>query len=230
VEGSLAERRARTHAIVEGALLGDITIVFLMIGVYLPLLPIAAITQALGVIPLVLLMHRRGFGVTLMAMVASYILFSALVGPLLGLLAIDVGVAALLLGTGRLLGLGPVVNTLWTGVVYAVLDRIVPTLASVIIFRYPVKDLIRSSRNFIHLIFQFGTLVLTQAHQVGAIPLSAVHTWNSWRGPATDNWLAFWVALLVLSGVLTMYLAVLVTEIILGQLPENLLRRQEESA
>lgn len=209
--------RVRTHAIVEGALLGDITIVFLLMRAFFPVPPVRALIKAVAVIPFIMLTQRRGVRLTVLAGLASFILFSALVGPLLGLAAIDVAVAGILIGAGRRWGIGPALNTLWAGVAYTVLDIIMPTIASLFIFRYPVGELIKSARNFVGLVFKLGTWVLQQAHA----PASAVHTWQSWEGPAADNWAIAWLAVSLLYGLLNIYLAVLVSEMVLRQIPEQ---------
>src|SRR5438270_4543892 len=116
---TLLARRDRTHAIVEGALLGDIAIVFLLMRVYLPVPIVRTILRTFAAVPMVMLMQRRGIKLTILASIASYVLFSALVGPILALAAIDVAVSGILLGIGRKAGLSMAVNTLWTGVAYA---------------------------------------------------------------------------------------------------------------
>lgn len=209
--------RARTHAIVEGALLGDITIVFLLMRAFFPVPPVRALIKAVAVIPFIMLTQRRGIKLTVLAALASYILFSALVGPLLGLAAIDVAVAGILIGAGRRWGMGPAINTLWTGVAYTVLDIIIPTIVSIIIFQYPIHSLVKSARNFVGLVFKFGAFVLQHAHA----PASVLSTWQSWRGPVTANWPIAWLAVSLLYGLLNIYLAVLVSEMVLRQIPEQ---------
>ena len=221
-EQALLRRRDRTHAIVEGALLGDIAIVFLLMRVYLPVLVVRTLIRAVASVPFVMLTQRRGVKMTILAAIASYILFSALVGPILALSAIDVAVAGILIGVGRNVGIGAALNTLWTGPVYAVLDLIIPAIASVIIFRYPVKDLVTSARNFVKLVFRFLTWVL----QHSGAPPSAIHSVRGWEAPAVAHWQYAWLATSVVYGLLTMYLAVLVTEMVLRQLPNQTLERQ----
>src|SRR5579859_8198259 len=151
---SLLKRRGRTHAIVEGALLGDIAIVFLLMRVYLPLPVVRTLTRTVATIPFVMLVQRRGIKLTFLAAVASYILFSALVGPLLALTALDIAMAGLLAGIGRHAGLNVGWNTLWTGPVYAILDLVLPTIASIYVLRFPIKTLVQSARNFVKLLFR----------------------------------------------------------------------------
>jgi hypothetical protein len=127
----LLRRRSRTHAIVEGALLGDIAIVFLLMRVYLPLPVVRTLLRTIASVPFVMLVQRPGLRVAILAAIASYILFSALVGPLLGLSAIDIAVAGILIGLGRKVGLPTLLNKIWAAVAYAILDLIIPTIASV---------------------------------------------------------------------------------------------------
>jgi hypothetical protein len=209
--------RVRTHAIVEGALLGDITIVFLLMRAFFPVPPVRALIKAVAVIPFIMLTQRRGIKLTILAGLASYILFSALVGPLLGLAAIDASVAGILIGAGRRWGVGPALNTLWAGVAYTILDIIIPTIISLIIFRYPVGELIKSAKNFVNLVFKLGTWVLEQAHA----PASAVATWESWKTPTVDHWVVAYLAISLLYGLLNIYLAVLVSQMVLRQIPEK---------
>ena len=108
----LLRRRSRTHAIVEGALLGDIAIVFLLMRVYLPLPVVRTLLRTIASVPFVMLVQRPGLRVAILAAIASYILFSALVGPLLGLSAIDIAVAGILIGLGRKVGLPTLLNTI----------------------------------------------------------------------------------------------------------------------
>jgi hypothetical protein len=213
----MERRRVRTHAIVEGALLGDIAIVFLLMRAFFPVPPVRALIKAVAVIPFIMLTQRRGIKLSILAGLASYILFSALVGPLLGLAAIDVAVAGILIGAGRRWGLGPAINTLWTGIAYTVLDIIFPTVVSVIVFRYPIHALVKSARNFVGLVFKFGSWVLQEAHA----PASAIASWQSWRDPVAENWPIAWLAVSLLYGLLNIYLAVLVSEMVLRQIPEQ---------
>ncbi|HZU14845.1 MAG TPA: DUF2232 domain-containing protein [Chloroflexota bacterium] len=218
----LARRRDRTHAIVEGALLGDLAIVLLLMRVYLPILVVRTLIRALASVPFIMLTQRRGVKLAILAALASYILFSALVGPILALTAPDVAVAGILIGLGRRVGLGPGLNTLWTGPVYAVLDIIIPAIVTVILFRYPIKDLIGSARNFMRSLFHILLWILHQAQA----PLSVVHTVQSWQAPVVANWQLAWLATAVVYGFLTMYLAVLVSFMVLRQVPSETLSRQ----
>jgi hypothetical protein len=219
----LVRTRARTHAIVEGALLGDITIVFLLMRAFFPVPPVRALIKAVAVIPFIMLTQRRGIKLTILAGLASYILFSALVGPLLGLAAVDVAVAGILIGAGRRWGLNPAVNTVWTAFAYTILDILIPTVVSIFIFRYPIPQLVKSARNFVDLIFRFGGWVLQEAHA----PASAISTWQSWRGPVSDHWIFAWIAVSFVYGLLNIYLAVLVSEMVLRQIPEQTLVVEE---
>src|SRR5207248_9085073 len=147
-EEMLLQRRDRTHAIVEGALLGDIAIVFLLMRAYLPVPIVRQLMWTVATVPFVMLTQRRGVKITVLAGVASYLLFSALVGPILALSAINIAVAGILIGIGRRMGLGAGTNTLATGPVFSILDLVIPTILSVIIFRYPVKQLVDTARHF----------------------------------------------------------------------------------
>ncbi|HLJ65723.1 MAG TPA: hypothetical protein VKX16_00005, partial [Chloroflexota bacterium] len=53
-------RRSRTHAIVEGALLGDVMLVFLLMRVYLPVPVVRTLLRSVAAVPLVMLTQRRG--------------------------------------------------------------------------------------------------------------------------------------------------------------------------
>src|SRR5947209_2292459 len=88
---ALLKQQDRTRAIVEGALLGDIGIVFLLMRAFLPLPGVRQILRAVATVPFVMLVQRRGLRLTILAAIASYILFSALVGPILALAAVDIG-------------------------------------------------------------------------------------------------------------------------------------------
>jgi hypothetical protein len=220
---SLDERRNRTHAIVEGALLGDIAIVFLMMRVYLPLPVVRTLLRTLGTVPLVMLTQRRGLRITILAAIASYILFSALVGPILALSAIDIAVSGMLVGLGRRWRIGPALNTLWTGVVYSILDLLLPTIASLIIFRYPIKKVIGTARHFVHLIFQIVLWVLKHNHPTAA----TLHQFHALEAAAVSDWLFVWLGILLLYGLLNQYLTVLVTQIVLNQLPQEILEQRK---
>jgi hypothetical protein len=124
---------------------------------------------------------------------------------------------------GRRLGWGPVLNTLWTGIAYAFLDLIVPTIATVFIFRYPVKALVDAARHFVRLIFNLWIGLLEAVNA----PASAVSTVKGWEAPAVNHWQYIWVGTMVIYGLLTMYLVVLVVEIVLKQVPESALARQK---
>jgi uncharacterized protein YybS (DUF2232 family) len=219
---SLLRQRDRTRAIVEGALLGDIAIVFLLMRVYLPVPAVRTLIRTVATVPFVMLAQRRGVKITILAALASYILFSALVGPLLALTAIDIAVAGILVGIGRNLGLPPGINTLWTGVVYSILDLVLPTIASVFIFRYPVSQLIQSARNFVKLVFR-GLIGILE--RLGA-PNSFLHDVRGWEAWAVAHWQVMWLGVTVLFGLLMMYLVVLVSEMVLRQIPEETLARR----
>ena len=219
----LLRRRDRTHAIVEGALLGDIAIVFLLMRVYLPLPVVRTLIRTIATVPFVMLTQRRGVKIAVLAAIASFVLFSALVGPIFALTAIDIAVAGILIGIGRRSGMGVGLNTLWTGVVYAVLDLILPTIAGLIIFRYPVKDLIKSARHAVGLLFNALVFVLDSLR----VPASVVHDVKGWETTAENQWLLVWLGLIILYGMLNMYLVALVSAIVLNQIPEQTLSRQQ---
>ncbi|HEX6508907.1 MAG TPA: hypothetical protein VF221_14865 [Chloroflexota bacterium] len=218
----LVRRRDRTHAIVEGALLGDIAIVFLLMRVFLPVPVVRTLLRTLASVPFVMLAQRRGIRLTILAAIASYILFSALVGPLLALTAVDVAVSGILIGIGRKLGLGAGLNTLWSGVAYAFLDLIIPTIATVIIFRYPVSDLVKTGQHFVKLLFDLVTGVMKS---IGA-PASAIREVHGWEAGAVAHWQIAWICLMIFIGILNMYLVALVSEMVLKQIPEETLARQ----
>jgi len=220
---ALLQRRNRTHAIVEGALLGDIAVVFLLMRVYLPVPIVRTLLHTVASVPFVMLTQRRGIALTVLAGLASYILFSALVGPILALSAIDVAVAGLLVGIGRKLGIGPVLNTLWTGVAYAFLDIMVPTIATVFIFRYPVKSLITAARNFVKTVFNLAYFLLQRLH----VSRSTLHEVTQAKLTVADHWQLAWIGTMVIYGLLNMYLVVLVSEMVLRQIPEETLEHQE---
>lgn len=223
---ALLKRQDRTRAIVEGALLGDIAIVFLLMRAFLPLPGVRQILRAVATVPFVMLTQRRGLRLTILAGIASYILFSALVGPLLALAAVDIAVAGILAGVGRRLGLGVGMNTLFTGPLYAFFDLIIPTVVGVVVFRYPVKQLADAARNFVKGVFNLGIFILKDFH---ASP-STIHHMNVWKASAADHWQIAWVCSLILLGMLTMYLAVLVSELVLRQIPDQTLARQRAAS
>ncbi len=222
----LARRRQRTHAIVEGALLGDIAIVFLLMRVYLPVPVVRTLLRTLAAVPFVMLAQRRGIKLTILASIASYILFSALVGPILALTAIDIAVSGVLVGIGRRQGHGVGLITLWTGVVYTVLDLIIPTIASVFIFQYPVSKLVQSARHFVRLVFRGLLFVVQRVHA----PKPVTRLVTGWQTPAVNHWQYIWIATMLLVGILNMYLVALVSEMVLKQVPEGTLIRQESAA
>jgi Predicted membrane protein (DUF2232) len=221
-EEMLLQRRERTHAIVEGALLGDIAIVFLLMRAYLPILFVRPIFAAVAAVPFVMLTQRRGVKIMLLSAAASYILFSALVGPLLALRAVDVAVAGLLIGVGRRIGFGPALNTLLAGPVYGFLDYVVPTILSIIIFRFPIHDLIKAAQNAVNLVFHLVQYFLTRFHA----PASVHHQVQGMAHTAAGHWQIVILVVLVLQGVLNIYLAALVSELVLKQIPEQTLARR----
>ena len=68
---TLLKRRDRTHAIVEGALLGDIAIVFLLMRAYLPILVLRPLIAAVATVPFVMLTQRRGLKMAVLAVLAG---------------------------------------------------------------------------------------------------------------------------------------------------------------
>jgi hypothetical protein len=223
---TLEQRRDRTQAIVEGALIADIALVFLLMRAFLPVPGARQLIQALATIPFVLLVQRRGVRLTILASISSYILFSALVGPLLGMAAINASLAGLFIGIGRRLGFGPVINTFFTGPVFAFFDLLIPTLASIWLFHYPIDKLIGAAKNFIKLVFNFVISVAKFAN-VSHSGVSALNDAKIW---SVVHWQAGWLASYAVLGVLTTYLAVIAAEIVLKQLPQELLVRQRAAA
>ncbi len=219
---TLLERRDRTHAIVEGALLGEIAVVFLLFRAFLPLPGVRQLLKAAATVPFVMLIQRRGVRLTILAAIASYVLFSALVGPLLALSVPDIAVAGILAGMGRRARLSSTVNILWTGPVYAVLDLFLPTVASVILFRYPVNKLIKSAQNFVKLVFN---VVLSILRALNA-PVGVRHMVEEWKSELVVHWQFGYIGSLVLLGLLTMYLTVIVAHAVLRQIPEQTLSRR----
>lgn len=218
----LLHRRNRTHAIVEGALLGDIAIVFLLMRAYLPLPGVRQILRAFASVPFVMLTQRRGLKLAILAAIASYLLFSALVGPLLGLAAVDAAVAGILVGLGRRYGVPAALNTIWSGAAYALLDLIIPTIISVLVFRYPVKQLAQAARNFVKTLFNLVYFVVSG---FSASP-ATLHWLNHAKTATADHWQLAWLGLMAFYGIINMYLVVLVAEIGLRQLPEETLEPQ----
>jgi hypothetical protein len=216
-EQTLLQRRTRTQAIVEGALLGDIAIVFLLMRVYLPILILRTIIRWIAAVPFVLLTQRRGVRITILAAIASYILFSALVGPILALAAVDVAVAGILIGLGRNAGFGVGLNTIWTSPVYGFLDVVIPTVASVYIFRLPVKALIQTAKQFVRQAFNILQWFLQQLHA----PASVIHQVHGWEQPAVVHWQLVWLGTAVLYGLSTMWLVALISDMVLKQMPEE---------
>ncbi|MGH2441971.1 MAG: hypothetical protein ACRDFX_02260 [Chloroflexota bacterium] len=211
---------------VEGALLGDIAIVFLLMRAFIPLPGVRQLLRAVATVPFVMLTQRRGIKLTILASLAAYILLSALIGPLLALAALDVAVAGILAGAGRKFGLGIATNTLVTGPLYAFFDLFLPTIASIYIFRYPIKKIVEAAKNFIKLVFNFVVYVLNRAH-VSRVTIHHVDQAKAW---ATAHWVVPWFGSLVLLGLLTMYLAVLVSEMVLRQIPDETLESQRAVA
>lgn len=219
----LIQRRERMHALVEGALLTDIAIVFLLMRAYLPVLIVRPTLLAMATVPIVVLLYRRGVKTTILACIAAYILFSALVGPFLALAVMHITIAGVLLGLGRKAGLPMWLNLLWSGPVFALLDVVLPTVLSVIVFRYPVHDLVQSAKNFIRLMLNFTEFVLKGLQA----PSSVVHDVQGWEQPLVTHWQFPWLgAAVVFGGYGTLLLVALVVDIVLRGVPEYALARQ----
>ena len=239
----IASRRDRTHALVEGALLTDIAIVFLLMRAYLPILFVRPVLLAFAAVPIAMLVQRRGFKLTVLATIAAFILFSALVGPLLGIAVLNAAIAGSLVGLGRRVGLNIALNLLWSGVVYSFAYIMLPTVLSVIIFRYPVGKLIKGGKNFIDLMFRLIRFtgermlnILRQLLTAFHAPAGALHQITVWQGglqhirtferPLLDHWQITWMISSIIYGILTMYLIVIVIEIVLRRVPDQTLERQ----
>ncbi|MGI8826412.1 MAG: hypothetical protein ACR2JC_12340 [Chloroflexota bacterium] len=224
-QNALLQRRHRTHALVEGALLTDIAIVFLLMRAYLPVLFVRPVLLAIATVPIVMLVQRRGFKITILAGIAAYILFSALVGPILSFAVVNACIAGMLVGLGRRIGLHPVVNTIFTGVIYGIVDLIIPQIVGVFVFRYPVHDLVKSAQNFVGVLFRFSRFVATRVHA----PSPMMHDLHIWEKPVQEHWQYAWFGLWVFNGITTMYLAVLVVHVVLRRVPEYTLAHQRAS-
>ena len=53
---------------------------------------------------------------------------------------------------------------------------------------------------------------------------------KGWENPAVNHWQIVWVSVMILVGILNMYLVALVSEMVLKQVPEGTLTRQEAAA
>lgn len=221
----LLERSEHIHGLVEGALLTDIAIVFLLMRAYLPVLILRPTLLAMATVPIVVLVYRRGVKTTILACIAAFILFSALVGPLLGYAVVHITLAGILLGMGRRAGIPNWLNFLWTGPLFAIFDVVVPTIVSVIVFRYPIHDLIQSAKNFIRLLINV-TEFLLKAIQA---PASAVHTVQGWEQPLLVHWEWLWLGVAILfGGYGTILLIVIVVDIVLRGIPSYVLSTQRD--
>jgi len=222
-QDALLRRREHTHALVEGALLTDIAIVFLLMRAYLPVLIVRPTLLAIATVPIVVLVYRRGVKTTIVACIAAYVLFAALVGPLLAIAVMHITIAGVLLGLGRRAGLPAWLNLLWAGPLYGLLDVVLPTVITVIIFRYPVHYLVDSAKNAIRLSLRFVEWLLTQVHVSRAV----VHDVHGWQQPLVTHWQIPWLVLtLIFAGYGTLILITLVVEIVLSRVPEDTLERQ----
>ena len=169
-----------------------------------------------------MLMQRRGFKITFLAGIAAYILFSALVGPLLAFAAINAVAGGIYVGFGRQIRLNPVINTFVAGFLYAVFNLILPQIIGVIVFRYPIHDLVKSAQNFVAETFKFLEWLAARFHASPA----AIHQLQAWEKPVEQHWQWAWFGLWVFNGLTTMYLAVLVVQITLSRVPKYTLQRQ----
>ena len=221
----LLARRDRTHALVEGALLTDIAIVFLLMRAYLPILFIRPVLLAFATVPIIMLVQRRGIKITILAGVAAYLLFSALVGPLLAFAVINASIAGIFVGLGRKIRLHPVVNTIVAGAMFALFALVIPQIVAVFVFRYPVHDIVKSAQNFVGVSFRFFRYLATRVHA----PHEVIHQLQVWQKPVQTHWQFAWLGLVILSGITSVYLSVLVAEIVLNRVPGYTLARQRAS-
>ena len=78
------------------------------------------------------------------------------------------------------------------------------------------------AKHFVRLVFNVWTWFL----QHSGAPSSMVSEVKGWEGPVVSHWQIAWIATLVLVGLLNMYLVVLVSDMVLKQIPEETLIRQ----
>ncbi len=86
------------HAIAEGALLADLTVMVVLIGLYLPYA--GAAMAAISPLPLLLLLLRRGWRVGIQAFFATCLLVTFLTGPFTTFAVLTIALRAFALGIG----------------------------------------------------------------------------------------------------------------------------------
>lgn len=150
----------RNRQIVEGALLADIAVVLLLGRIYLPIPIVRTMWRLLAAAPFVLLAQRQGIRTTLMSGLVAYLLLSALVGPTLALTALDTAFAAILIALAVRWHWPRVITLVVMGLVYAVSDVIIPTIAFAVIFRIPATTLIGAVRTTLHNVVRIGADLL----------------------------------------------------------------------
>jgi hypothetical protein len=103
------------RAIAEGALLGDLTVLIVLIGLYVPYAGPAMV--AISPIPLLLLILRQGWRVMVEAFVAACLIVSFLTGPFSCVSVITIAARAAALGIGLRFG-WPVRKTILAGTAF----------------------------------------------------------------------------------------------------------------
>lgn len=217
-----AERRSSIVALVEAALLLDIVVVLCLIRTFVPIPGFQGLVRLVCPAPFVLLGLRRGVRTSLVATVGSYVVLSALVGPVFGTQILVYG----LLGTAyaaaarfRLpyfvaLSLGAIIY----GGYIAVLTVGVPLVLGVLNLHISAGALIGKIRDQLKSIgHTIGSLHLGPL-SVHGLPIGPVRSLFHW---SLDHWLAALVLIVVVYGLINSWAFLFVTRELLARVDRD---------
>lgn len=144
--------RVNTAALVEAALLLDLVVLLILVRTYLPIPGFQGLIRLVCPAPFILLALRRDVRTCLLATVASYVLLSTLVGPVLAIqILVFGGIGAVFAAVARR-GLHPSLAIVIGAALYGVFYLFLPFVLGLAILRVSVKDVVSAVKDEVHTI------------------------------------------------------------------------------
>lgn len=166
----------------------------------------------------------------------AYVLMTALVGPTLALTVLDVSLAAVIIAMARNWQSPRVVTALVGGVIYALLDVVIPTIVFAYILRIPLGTIINDLKHAMNSAVKLGAETARAANRFLASLLgpSAPHLptaklerlGHAASAYVVGHWVIFALVAAIVIGVANLAAYELGADVILGQLPREVRGRR----
>lgn len=171
-----------------------------------------------------------------MSGIVGYVLMTALVGPTLALTVLDTALAAILITVANQWHSPRVVTALVGGLIYAVMDVVIPTIAFAFLLRIPMNTIIGDLRNGMHSAVKLLVRVLDVLNRVSStvlggsaprIPTTYLrHVGYLASGYVVDHWVWFALLAAAVLGIANLAAYQIGADVALGQLPVETRARQ----